>query len=169
MKAFVSFASRPASAGIRHTEWVRFAKNVRSRPGPLTLLVIGFVPLIFAFAQVHWKDAMNQPASWYGSSEALRVADNLLKYQYETGAWDKNIDMSEPPDPKAPPGHSTIDNGATYTQLEYLARVHRASGNPRYFGFVPQRFRIPAQGAIPQWRLAAVLPPPRRLLRPHYI
>src|SRR4051794_4607018 len=134
MNAFVSFASRPASAGIRHAEWVRFAKNVRSRPGPLTLLVIGFVPLIFASAQVHWRDAMNQPASWYRSAEAVRIADNLLKYQYETGAWDKNIDMSEPPDPKAPPGHSTIDNGATYTQLEYLARVHKATGNPRYLG-----------------------------------
>jgi len=92
---------------------------------------------------------MNQPASWYGSAEAVRIADNLLKYQYETGAWDKNIDMSEPPDPKAPPGHSTIDNGATYTQLEYLARVHRASGNPRYLGSFRKGFEYLLKAQYP--------------------
>jgi len=83
-------------------------------------------------AQVAWKDAMRQPAVWYGSAEAVRIADNLLRYQQEVGGWDKNIEMAQAPSADARPGHATIDNGATYTQLEYLARVHRAVPEGRF-------------------------------------
>src|ERR1017187_568010 len=86
---------------------------------------------------VSWRDAMRQPAAWYGSAEALRIADNLLLYQREIGGWDKNIDMAlalGPTDRAAiekqkrdPAAHSTIDNDATYTQMRYLARVHTAT------------------------------------------
>ena len=82
-------------------------------------LAIGFVWAISAAAQ-------------YGTPEAVRKADNYLLYQLESGAWDKNIDMSVPPGPNGPPGQPTIDNGATYTQLEHLARVHHATGNAKY-------------------------------------
>lgn len=85
-----------------------------------------------AMAQVSWKDAMRQPAAWYGGAEAARIADNLLLYQQASGAWDKNIDMSAAPGPKGAAGLSTIDNGATYTQMEYLARVYRANEQARY-------------------------------------
>jgi PelA/Pel-15E family pectate lyase len=71
-------------------------------------------------------------AAQYGAPDAVRKADNYLLYQLESGAWDKNIDMSVPPGPKGPPGQPTIDNGATYTQLEHLARVHHATRNARY-------------------------------------
>ena len=33
---------------------------------------------------------MSRPASWCGGAEALRIADNLLRYQFENGGWDKN-------------------------------------------------------------------------------
>ena len=82
-------------------------------------LAIGFV----------WATAA---AAQYGTPDAVRLADNYLLYQLESGAWDKNIDMSVPPGPKGPPGQSTIDNGATYTQVEHLARVHHATGNAKY-------------------------------------
>jgi PelA/Pel-15E family pectate lyase len=95
-------------------------------------VVVGLMAVICAPAEVHWKDALAQPAAWYGSAEAVRIADNLLLYQQATGAWDKNIDMSVPPDAGKAAGMSTIDNGATYTQMEYLARVHRATGNAKY-------------------------------------
>jgi PelA/Pel-15E family pectate lyase len=75
---------------------------------------------------------MSQAAGWYGSAEAVRIADSVLSYQQATGAWDKNIDMSVPPESGKAAGMSTIDNGATYTQMEYLARVHRATGNAKY-------------------------------------
>jgi PelA/Pel-15E family pectate lyase len=91
---------------------------------------------------VAWRNAMRQPAAWYGSEEAVRIADNLLLYQREAGGWDKNIDMAlalgpadrakiekEKRDPEA---HSTIDNDATYTQMRYLAKVHAATGQERF-------------------------------------
>ena len=91
---------------------------------------------------VAWRDALKQAASWYGSAEAVRIADNLLLYQRDTGGWDKNIDMAreigaedrarllrEKHDPAA---LSTIDNDSTYTQMRYLARVHTAVKDRRY-------------------------------------
>ena len=107
-------------------------------------------PLLFAvvcatqaLAQpVAWRDALRQPGGWYGSTEALRIADNLLLYQREIGGWDKNIDMAQPMTPEKratllrektdPAAHSTIDNDSTYTQLRYLARVFTATGEPRF-------------------------------------
>jgi PelA/Pel-15E family pectate lyase len=95
----------------------------------------GTVP--FAYAQpVAWRDAMRQPASWYGGAEAVRIAENLLLYQRDVGGWDKNIDMAQPMTPEVratllreksdPEAHSTIDNDATYTQMRFLARVFTA-------------------------------------------
>jgi hypothetical protein len=43
-----------------------------------------------------WRDAMRQRDDWYATSEATRVADNLLLYQHDNGGWDKNIDMAAP-------------------------------------------------------------------------
>jgi hypothetical protein len=85
---------------------------------------------------VSWRDAMRQPAAWFGGDEAVRIAENLLLYQREIGGWVKNIDMAlalGPTDRAAiekqkadPEAHSTIDNDATYTQMRYLARVFTA-------------------------------------------
>lgn len=87
---------------------------------------------------VEWKQALKQSDAWYGSSEALRIAENLLLYQRDNGGWDKNVDMSDPLTDRAKAdllrqkkaGDTTIDNGATFTQLTYLARVYTAT-NPK--------------------------------------
>ncbi len=71
---------------------------------------------------------------WHDSDEAVRIADNLLVYQRDIGGWPKNIDMAAvltetERSSIASDKHvddSTIDNGATYTQLNYLARVYAA-------------------------------------------
>ncbi|PPK87745.1 PelA/Pel-15E family pectate lyase [Neolewinella xylanilytica] len=94
---------------------------------------------------VTWRDAQHQEADWYGSTEARRVADNLLVYQHATGGWPKNMDMAAPlteadirtieqgkADPKQELGRPTIDNKATYPQLRYLARVYAHTGDDRY-------------------------------------
>jgi PelA/Pel-15E family pectate lyase len=49
-------------------------------------------------------------------------ADEYLRLQLPSGAWAK----------AASPGLPTIDNGATYTELEYLAKAHLATGDARY-------------------------------------
>jgi PelA/Pel-15E family pectate lyase len=91
---------------------------------------------------VAWRDAMRQPAAWYGGAEAIRIADNLLVYQRDIGGWDKNIDMAAPltadkraeleKEKRDPAAHSTIDNDGTYTQMRYLARVYTATHEQRY-------------------------------------
>src|SRR5215813_8919070 len=99
----------------------------------LGLLVCCWV-LAAAAQTVAWRDAMRQPAAWYGTAEARRIADNLLAYQKDVGGWDKNIDMSVPiaADKRDPAGHATIDNGATYRQMRFLARVYTATHDGRY-------------------------------------
>ncbi len=86
-----------------------------------------------------WRSAQRQPAAWYGSAEAIRIAGNLLIYQHENGGWDKNIDMALPLGGKhleevrqKHGGLSTIDNDATYTQMRYLAKVYAATRDGRY-------------------------------------
>jgi PelA/Pel-15E family pectate lyase len=88
---------------------------------------------------VTWLSAQQQSAVWYGSAEAIRIADNLLLYQHENGGWDKNIDMALPLGGKhleevkqKRNGLSTIDNDATYTQMRYLAKVYAATRDGRY-------------------------------------
>ncbi len=82
-----------------------------------------------------WSQCLNQPASWYSSAEALRIADNVLLYQRKTGGWPKNIDMSVPLTSagraRVAAGKvltdSTIDNDATTTQIRFLARTFEAT------------------------------------------
>ena len=95
-------------------------------------------------APVKWQSALKQKPDWYAGEEALRVADNLLVYQREVGGWPKNIDMAatltekeraELVRKKGEVGNesaATIDNGATFTQLEYLARVYTAQKHERH-------------------------------------
>jgi len=95
--------------------------------------------------------SLDRPKEWYGSAEALRLADNIVSFQTPAGGWTKNIDMTT--HARAPgerfahenlshyPGRldfdvpqdanwnyvGTFDNDATTTQLEFLARVITAS------------------------------------------
>lgn len=91
-------------------------------------------------APISWKDSLKQKPEWYGSSEAVRIADNVLLYQHDTGGWSKNIDMARVLTAKEqaaivrqkPDTGSNIDNGGTYTQLAYLARVYTATKLERH-------------------------------------
>jgi PelA/Pel-15E family pectate lyase len=85
-------------------------------------------------ARINWTDSLKQKPEWYASDEAVRIADNLLLYQRDTGGWPKNLDMAAPLTEaqraelarQKQETDSNIDNGATYTQLAYLARVYTA-------------------------------------------
>lgn len=87
-----------------------------------------------------WNQAQRQPADWYASAEAVRIADNLLFYQRAIGGWPKNIDMAAPLSPagqaelidQKEQNDSLIDNGATYSQMIYLARVYQATLHERF-------------------------------------
>jgi PelA/Pel-15E family pectate lyase len=87
-----------------------------------------------AAASVKWSESLKQKPEWYASDEAVRIADNVLLYQHDTGGWPKNIEMASVLSEREraaivrqkAENDSTIDNGATYTQLAYLARVYTA-------------------------------------------
>jgi len=95
---------------------------------------------------------LDKPADWYGSSNALRIADIVVSFQAPSGGWSKNLDMTlhprAPGEAFAPDNRShflapgdfdtphnvkwnyvgTFDNDATVTQLRYLAKVITAVG-----------------------------------------
>lgn len=90
---------------------------------------------------VSWKEAQRQDSKWYGSDEAIRIADNILLYQHSNGGWLKNIAMAKVLsekekltliEEKSKPIGTTIDNGATHTQLRYLARVYDQTKKDEY-------------------------------------
>jgi len=95
---------------------------------------------VLARLRVAWKDCLDQKPKWYASEDATRIADNVLLYQRESGGWPKNIDMAVVLSELAKAAiakekssdDSLIDNGATYTQMNYLARVFSATGRPRF-------------------------------------
>ena len=95
---------------------------------------------------------LDRAASWYAGAEARHIADVLVSFQTPAGGWSKNLDMSKearrpgerygpnnesrflaPGDfdtPKEPDWNyiGTIDNDATITQIEFLAKVTSAAG-----------------------------------------
>jgi len=105
----------------------------------LGLMIIS-VLLQGANDRVQWDNALTQPSAWYASGAAIRVADNVLAYQRSNGGWPKNIDMAEPLEKSAfaailaakKQTDTTIDNGATVTQLRFLAKVFDASRQERF-------------------------------------
>ncbi|HEU4452561.1 MAG TPA: pectate lyase [Longimicrobium sp.] len=106
--------------------------------GPIAAALL--IPGSLTAQGVSWSQALSQPSAWYGTPEAIRIADNLLLYQHPNGGWGKNIDMARPLDDTArvrvraesDSVETLIDNGATHTQLRYLARVHSAAPAPRF-------------------------------------
>lgn len=87
-------------------------------------------------AEVRWNQISRQPADWYAGEEAQGVATSIVAYQTVHGGWPKNTDMTKPPSAeflasqKVDQRAATIDNGATTTQLAYLAQVLTAQADP---------------------------------------
>ena len=88
-----------------------------------------------------WDACIGMPADWYSANEALRIAENVLLFQRNTGGWYKGIDMAAPltdtaktivAGQKTEQFDSTIDNNATTTQIQYLAKVYAATKQDRF-------------------------------------
>ena len=75
---------------------------------------------------------------FFKTDEARRVADIILSYQTPSGGWSKRTDMSvtarKPGQMLGVEEHyiPTFDNGATTTQIWFLARTYNAQQKPRY-------------------------------------
>jgi len=89
---------------------------------------------------IPWRRCLNQQPEFYATDQAIRIADNLLLYQRNSGGWQKNIEMasvlSEQDKAKLREAKtrndSTLDNSATRSQMRYLAMVYQATGIERF-------------------------------------
>lgn len=76
----------------------------------------------------------------YGKTEFSYIADNILLFQKSNGGWAKNYDMlAELTDGQKSKVlasknelNTTFDNGATYSQLTYLAEVYTILNEKKY-------------------------------------
>ena len=75
------------------------------------------------------------------TDEAKRIADNLVLYQFNSGAWPKNIyfpgeitdeQRKEIANNKKRLGSGTIDNGSTTTEIIYLSKVYNVTREKKY-------------------------------------
>ena len=81
------------------------------------------------------------PDEFYGTEEAVRMAENVLLFQRDVGGWQKNTDMSvvlsESDKEKLIANKSnsddvTFDNEATFMEMQYLAKVYNKTGDERF-------------------------------------
>lgn len=116
----------------------------------LTLLAILFISNAWGqgaaqmakFCEMSWtRFVRTLDQSFFYTDEAKRVGDNVLLYQLESGGWGKNINMQAPLTDgekrkiaanKSNIRQGTIDNGATSTEIRYLAQLYSATGDKRY-------------------------------------
>ena len=85
-------------------------------------------------------EVAKKPDAWFAGEEARKIADNLLTWQSPSGGWTKNTAMARRP--RAPGQRfspwdewgyvATIDNRATTSQIEFLARVATTTGKENY-------------------------------------
>lgn len=87
------------------------------------------------------KEYRETSPEFFASAEARRIGDQILLWQRNTGGWPKNVDMCSPmsedeknevQDDKNRTDDSTTDNGATTTQMTYLARLWQQTCDNRY-------------------------------------
>ncbi|MEC9056589.1 MAG: hypothetical protein VX633_14845, partial [Verrucomicrobiota bacterium] len=69
-----------------------------------------------------WRECLSAEIDWYGTAEAVRIADNVLFYQARIGGWYKNDNSVHPS------GHAATEN---LTEVE--RRAHREALRQREF------------------------------------
>lgn len=89
-----------------------------------------------------WKQIVhNSEESFYNTSEAREIADNVLLYQRNTGGWPKNIPIHKPLterqraiilQDKLNDSDSTTDNDATIFEMIYLSKMYKHTKDKRY-------------------------------------
>lgn len=96
----------------------------------------------------HWYDIQDEDRiitpekdqQRYKPGDIGMIADNILLYQKSNGGWPKNYDMLAVLTPEQREAvlrakedlNTGFDNGATYTQVEYLAKAFAATSGKRY-------------------------------------
>ena len=99
--------------------------------------------------------ATGMPDEWYGSDESVLIAENVLLYQRNIGGWPKNtafhLPLSETEKAKILKEKNNedaiFDNGATTTEMRFLAKMFAKTGTKTYKTAVENglRFILKAQ------------------------
>lgn len=119
---------------------------MRCYAGSLLLILFLFYTTSLVFNQTpstgrSWQYVATQmPGNWYGSDESVKVAENVLLYQRNTGGWPKNtamhLPLSEPEKAKILKekelNDAIFDNSATTTEMRFLARMYSNTKNQDY-------------------------------------
>ena len=95
-----------------------------------------------SLSDLRWRNLVHgQPNEWFGSDEAIRVADNVLLYQRDVGGWPKDTPMhwvltedqkEDLRELKSSTEDVTTDNSATYTEMIFLSRMYKETKHDSY-------------------------------------
>ena len=115
---------------------------------------------------VLWGSINSQAAAFYGTPEALTLAQNILYYQNVDRGWPKDTDMTTRAEAQvALDDRQRRDHDANRISLARLRR-HSVRGVPRRRR---ERARVPVFGPVRKWRLAAGVSERRRLPHAHHV
>lgn len=103
----------------------------------ILLILTGSGWLAAGLNDLTWYQVCNGGMSgeWYGSEEALNIADIVIAVQKTNGGWMKNDQLHKLSQSEyqrllnEKSGRSCLDNVATTQEMRYLARVWKATGN----------------------------------------
>jgi len=109
----------------------------------LLLILTGFsVSAQKNLEDVRWRTVIHsQPDEWYGSEEAMHVANNVLLYQKDVGGWPKDIAIHKELSKKEKKElkklqsagvSATTDNNATTQEMLFLSKVYGKTGHEPY-------------------------------------
>lgn len=95
---------------------------------------------IDSYLNKRWREVSSRmPDEWYGSADSKMAADSILKYQTTAGGWSKNTDFhsggmkqDEWKRIKESGVGATFDNGATTTEMMFLAKMYVKTNDDRY-------------------------------------
>lgn len=121
--------------------------DMKTRINSLIILLTLIITLVnaqdnsFDFQNKRWKDvATKMPLEWYGSDDAIAVAENVLLAQKTIGGWEKNKDYHKEFTAKDRAHYindkseigATFDNNATIAELRFLAKMYSQVKDERY-------------------------------------
>lgn len=117
---------------------------------PLSASAQGAGKVVKSKKKVRWTSmASKLKDDFFTTAEAARIGDNLLFYQHESGGWPKNMQLQDEltddmrkriEKMKHEERYATIDNGATTTEMVYLARLYNATKDMKYYDAVVRGF-----------------------------
>ena len=82
-----------------------------------------------------WFPYERKSQEWFKSWDAEVIGDNIVSYQSEIGAWPKNMRMEEhgyQGEKFTKNWGTSIDNGATLREMDYLAQLYWVGGKKRF-------------------------------------